>query len=146
MKKWLTILLFLIPGFAVMAQNEEPTPQEGKIQERMREYIQNKLNLNRNEAERFTPVFVRYFREFAQTHRQNRGDRLVLQQKIVELRLRYRGEFRQILDEQRANKVYLYEDEFRRKAVDIIRENRRGDRVPPRRTRAIMLRMNNCLL
>lgn len=129
-----------------MAQNEEPAPQEAKIQERMREYIQNKLNLNRNEAERFTPVFVRYFREFAQTHRQNRGDRLVLQQKIIELRLRYRGEFRQILDEQRANKVYLYEDEFRRKAVDIIRENRRGDRVPPRRTRAIMLRMNNCLL
>ena len=146
MKKWLIILLFLIPGFAVMAQNEEPASQEGKIQERMREYIQNKLNLNRNEADRFTPVFVRYFREFAQTHRQNRGDRLVLQQKIVELRLRYRGEFRQILDEQRANKVYLYEDEFRRKAVDIIREHRRGDRVPPRRTRAIMLRMNNCLL
>ncbi|HRF17743.1 MAG TPA: hypothetical protein PK977_06225, partial [Chitinophagaceae bacterium] len=122
MKKWL-IILFLIPGVATMAQNDEPTPQEGKIQERMREYIQNKLNLNRNEADRFTPVFVRYFREFAQTHRQNRGDRLVLQQKIVELRLRYRGEFRQILDEQRANKVYLYEDEFRRKAVDIIREH-----------------------
>lgn len=142
MKRWLTIL-FLLPGFAVMAQNDEPTPQEGKIQERMREYIQNKLNLNRNEAERFTPVFVRYFRDFVQTHRQNRGDRLVLQQRIIELRLRYRGEFRQILDEQRANKVYLYEDEFRRKAVDIIRENRRGDRMPPRRTRAVMLRMNN---
>jgi hypothetical protein len=139
MKRWLTIL-FLLPGFAVMAQNDEPTPQEGKIQERMREYIQNKLNLNRNEAERFTPVFVRYFRDFVHTHRQNRGDRLVLQQRIVELRLRYRGEFRQILDEQRANKVYLYEDEFRRKAVDIIRENRRGDRMPPRRTRAVMLR------
>jgi hypothetical protein len=139
MKRWLTIL-FLLPCFAVMAQNDEPTPQEGKIQERMREYIQNKLNLNRNEAERFTPVFVRYFRDFVHTHRQNRGDRLVLQQRIVELRLRYRGEFRQILDEQRANKVYLYEDEFRRKAVDIIRENRRGDRMPPRRTRAVMLR------
>jgi hypothetical protein len=139
MKRWLTIL-FLLPGFAIMAQNDEPTPQEGKIQERMREYIQNKLNLNRNEAERFTPVFVRYFRDFVHTHRQNRGDRLVLQQRIVELRLRYRGEFRQILDEQRANKVYLYEDEFRRKAVDIIRENRRGDRMPPRRTRAVMLR------
>ena len=142
MKRWLIILSFLIPGFAAMAQNDEPNPQEGKIQERMREYIQNKLNLNRNEAERFTPVFVRYFREFAQTHRQNRGDRLVMQQKIIELRLRYRGEFRQVLDEQRANKVFLYEDEFRKRAVDIIRENRRGDRMGPRRTRAIMLRQN----
>jgi hypothetical protein len=142
MKRWLIILSFLIPGFAAMAQNEEPNLQEGKIQERMREYIQHKLNLNRNEAERFTPVFVRYFREFAQTHRQHRGDRLVMQQKIIELRLRYRGEFRQVLDEQRANKVFLYEDEFRKRAVDIIRENRRGDRMGPRRTRAIILRQN----
>jgi hypothetical protein len=107
MKRWLIILSFLIPGFAAMAQNEEPNLQEGKIQERMREYIQHKLNLNRNEAERFTPVFVRYFREFAQTHRQHRGDRLVMQQKIIELRLRYRGEFRQVLDEQRANKFFF---------------------------------------
>ncbi len=141
MKKWLVILtLFFVPGFAALAQNEEPVPQEGKIQERMREYIQNKLNLNRNEAEKFTPVFIRYFREFAQTHRENKGgDRLILQQKIIELRLRYRGEFRQILDEPRANKVYVYEDEFRKKALDIIRETKRGriETRPIRRTRAM---------
>jgi hypothetical protein len=142
MKKWLVILIVvLLPGFAAVAQTEEPTPQEAKIQARMQEYIQRKLSLNRNETEKFTPVFVRYFRDFAQTHRQNRGDRLILQQKIIELRLRYRGEFRQILDEQRANKVFKYEDEFRQEAIRIIRENRR-DRMPPRRTRAVMLHLN----
>lgn len=138
MKKWITILfLFFVPGFAVLAQNEETAPQEGKIQERMRTYIQERLNLSKNETEKFIPVFVRYFREFAQTHRENRKDKLILQQKIVELRLRYRGEFKQIMDEQRANKVYVYEDEFRKKALDIIRE-RRSDARPIRRNKMMI--------
>lgn len=138
MKKWISILfLFILPVFAAVAQTEEPV-QEGKIQERMREYIQKRLGLSRAETERFSPVFVRYFREFAQTHKQNKGDRLVMQQKIIELRLRYRGEFRQIMDEQRANKVFRYEDDFRKEAIQIIKENR-GDRIQPRRSRAVML-------
>ena len=139
MKKWLLIwCLFLLPGLAAFSQEDDPAPEGGKIQERMREYIQKNLGLSKSEAQRFSPIFLRYFREFAQTHRQNKGDRLVLQQKIIELRLRYRGEFRQIMDEQRANKVYHFEDEFRKEAIRILKENRR-DRVPPRRTRAVLL-------
>lgn len=128
MKKWLTILILIIaPVLSAVAQNDndEPNPQESKIRERMQEYIQNRLNLTRGEAEKFTPVFVRYFREFAQTHRQNKGDRLILQQKIIDLRLRYRTEFRQIMGEQRANQVFKHEDDFRREAIQIIRDNRR---------------------
>jgi len=137
MKKWIVILfLLIVPGFTVLAQNEDTAPQEGKLQERMREYIQQRLNLNKNETEKFIPVFVRYFREFAQTHRENRGDKLILQQKIIELRLRFRGEFKQVLDEQRANKVYVYEDEFRKKALDIIRE-RKAETRPLRRNKAM---------
>ena len=135
MKKWLLILfLFLLPGFAVYAQNEGSAQRGDKIQERMREYIQKNLGLSKNESERFSPVFLRYFREFVTTHRLYKPDKLILQQKIVELRLRYRGEFRQIMDEQRANKVYQYEDKFRQEAIKIIKENSR-DRMPPRRTR-----------
>ena len=132
MKKWLLILsLFLLPALAAFSQEEDNQPEGGKIVVRMREYIQKNLGLSRAEAQKFTPVFVRYFREFSQTHRLHKGDRLILQQKIIELRLRYRGEFRQILQEQKANKVYHYEDEFRKKAKEIILENRR-ERMPPR--------------
>lgn len=145
MKKWFYILIFLFgAGITVPAQNDgndAPPPHENKIRERMQQYIQDRLSLSKNEAERFTPVFVRYFREFAQTHHTYKGDRLVLQQKIIDLRIRYRNEFRQVIDEQRANKVYHYEDEFRRKAMEIIRENRR-DRIeskPLRRNKAVVL-------
>src|SRR5687767_16038374 len=100
MKKWLIILfLFLLPGFVLAQDDELPPEQGGKIQQRMKEYVQNKLGLSKKEAERFSPLFMRYLRDFALTHREFKPDRLILQQKIIELRLRYRTEFRQILDE-----------------------------------------------
>lgn len=129
MKKLFFIwMLLAIPFSGLLAQQpdaDDPAPQESKIRERMQEYIQSRLSLSRSEAEKFTPVFVRYFRDFAQTHRSFRGDDLKLKQQIIELRIRYRTEFRQIMDEQKANKVFKYEDDFRREAVRIIRENRR---------------------
>ncbi len=132
MKKWLLILsFFLLPGIATFAQDDGPAQGGGKIQERMQEYIQKRLGLSKNETEKFSPVFIRYFREFVQTHRENRQDKLILQQKIIDLRLRYRTEFRQIMDADRANKVYKYEDQFRREAIEIIKENRR-ERIPAR--------------
>lgn len=141
MKKWLYILiLFLLPAVTAFSQDDDEAGQDNsKIAERMREYIQKNLGLSKNEAQKFSPVFIRYFKDFAITHRQNKGDRLVLQQKVIELRLRYRGEFKQIMDEQRANKVFQYEDKFRQEVIRIIKENRR-DRVPPRRTKSIMIR------
>jgi hypothetical protein len=136
MKKWFVILfLFLVPAISSRAQDDD-APQEGKIQERMREYIQDKLGLSKAEAQKFTPVFIRYFREFAQTHRQFKGDKLILKQRIIDLRIRYRTEFRQVMDETRADKVYHYEDVFRREAKRIILENRRER--PVRRTKNLI--------
>ena len=121
----------------MFAQDEGGNPEGGKIPERMRQYIEDRLGLTKKESEKFSPVFLRYFQEFARTHREFKGDNLIFKQKIIELRIRYRGEFKQIMDEQRANKVYVYEDEFRRKAIDIIRENKR-ERPFIRRNRSLL--------
>ena len=135
MKKWLIIFsLVILPGLAIAQEEDVQQEEASKIHVRMKEYIQNKLGLTKNEAERFTPIFFRYLREFALTHREFKPDRLVLQQKIIELRLRYRNEFREILDEKRANRVYKLEDEFRQEAIRMLKENRR-QRPPLRRSR-----------
>ena len=115
MKKYLLILsLLILTGITAFAQDDNDD-RGGKLQEKMREYIQKRLNLTRNEAEKFSPIFLRYISEFRRTHKENINDRPVLQLKVAELRVRYRNEFRQILDEQRANKVYEYERDFREK-------------------------------
>ena len=120
MKRFFIILILFITSFSAFAQDDD----KGKIRDRMNEYIQQKLGLSKSEADKFTPVFLRYFKDFNQTHRQYRDDILLLKQKIIELRIRYRTEYRQMMDEQRANKVFVYEDDFRKAAIQIL-ENRR---------------------
>jgi len=130
MKKYLIILILTFSAYASYAQDANDD-KGGKIRDRMSEYIQDKLGLSRKEAERFSPVFLRYFQEFRQIRHENRTDALVLKQKIIDLRIRYRNEFRQIMDEPRANKVFVYEDEFRRKAIQILetRKDRLGEKT-----------------
>lgn len=110
MKKLLLILsILLVTAHTVKAQDEEG---DDRIRDKMREYIQLRLKLNKDEADRFTPIFIRYFREWRNTLKENRSDRLILQQKVVELRIRYRGEFKEIIGERKSNEVYKQQDIF----------------------------------
>jgi hypothetical protein len=104
----LSCLLFL--SFSVIAQDEDD--RGGKLREKMTEYIQTRLGLSKAEADKFNPVFLEYFKELRRTNKEFRGDKLVLQQKIVELRLRYRDQFRPIIGEKRSNDVFIYERDF----------------------------------
>ena len=130
MKNFFIILILCFTGLAGYAQ-AEGDDKGGKIRDRMNEYIQDRLGLSKREAEKFSPVFLRYFHEFKQIRLENRTDNLVLKQKIIDLRIRYRNEFRQIMDEPRANKVFVYEDEFRRKAIQMLetRRDRLGEKT-----------------
>lgn len=132
-------MILFLAGIAAYSQDENDDKGGGKIRDRMVEYIQDRLGLSRNESEKFTPVFLRYFQEFRQIRQQNRDDILILKQKIIDLRIRYRDQFRQIMDVPKANKVFIYEDEFRQKARQIL-ENRK-DRLegkPFQRNRSLL--------
>lgn len=113
MKKFLLILsLFVVSSARLLAQDDDDEGNE-KIRDKMREYIQNRLDLSDDEAKKFTPVFVRYFKEWRTTLRENRGgSKLDMQQKIVDLQIRYRGEFRGIIGEKKANQVFDHQRKF----------------------------------
>jgi hypothetical protein len=139
MKKLLLILsLFLFSGIAVMAQDDDDQNEGNeRIRDKMNEYIQKRLKISRTEAEKFSPVFLRYFREWRTTIRQFKTDRLILQQRIVDLRLRYRSEFRDILGENRANQVFDHQEGFIRE-MRILKEKRTGP-ARMRNNRAVQL-------
>ena len=135
MKRYLLILfLSFCTVFSAFAQGDEPGDESGasKLQERMRLYIQKRLALSKSEAQRFSPVFVRYLFELRRTHREFKTDKPLLQLRVAELRVRFRNEFRQIMDEQRANKVYDYQREFELKVIDEIKQRRLENRTGPR--------------
>lgn len=109
MKKILYILsFFILLTSSSFAQDDGG----GKIRERMQEYLQNRLGLSKNEADKFGPVFLNYFNDLRRTNQDFRGDRLVLQQKVAELRLRYRDQFKNIMGDQKSNDVFKYERDF----------------------------------
>ena len=125
MKKILFILtLVLFSGFVAKAQEDD----NDKIRDKMREFIQRRLKLSNNETDRFTPVFIRYFRDWRQTVREHKDDILFRQQKIAELRIRYRGEFRDVVGEKRSTEVYKKQEEFIRILNEQMR-NRRDERI-----------------
>ena len=140
MKKYFIIwCLCLFTGVAVFAQEEEPADDKGgKLQQRMKEYVQKRLGLSKAESERFSPIFLRYIVELRRTHRENKADKPMLQLRVAELRIRFRNEFRQIMDEQRANKVYEYQREFENKIRQEIQE-RRQEKLPGNRRNKIMI-------
>lgn len=135
MKKYLLILFVsLFSSFAGFAQDDDP-PEDGggKLLERMQQYIQKRLNLTKTESEKFSPIFLRYITELRRTHRENRGDRPMLQLRVAELRVKFRDQFRQVMDEQRANRVFQHQKEFEEIIKNEIRirnqERRRGPRT-----------------
>ena len=112
MKSFLYIIVLMLSLQTVSFAQDDDREDGGKVRKSMTEYVQKRLGLSRAEAERFEPVFLNYYNELRRTTQENRGDKLVLQQKIVDLKLRYREQFKNIMGEKRSNDVFIYERDF----------------------------------
>jgi hypothetical protein len=125
MKKIFYILLFLFTLKTSFAQDEQPGA--ARLKEKMVEYIQTKLGMNKTEAERFQPLFMDYLKHLHEVKQEHKDDRLVLQQKIIEVRLKFREQVKPIVGEKRSNDVFTHEREFVEK-VQGVREERMQER------------------
>jgi len=110
---------------ASFAQDDDD--QGSRVRERMTEYIQKRLSLSKSEAEKFGPVFLDYFNQLRKTNQEYKGDRLVLQQKVAELKLNYRNQFKTIVGDKKSNDVFIYERDFI-KELQAIRNERSQNR------------------
>ncbi|OQY93414.1 MAG: hypothetical protein B6D37_11410 [Sphingobacteriales bacterium UTBCD1] len=126
----------MLTGSVLKAQDS--IENNDRIRDKMSEFIQRRLDLSNAEAKKFTPVFLRYFHEWRSTLKEFKGnpDRLLLQQRIVDLRLRYRDEFKDIIGEKRSNQVFDEQQRF----IQGVRKMREGERLegkPNRRFRTM---------
>ena len=134
MKKLLFILsLLFVTSVRLFAQDDDDDQNESndKIRDKMSEFIQKRLDLSKAEAEKFTPVFIRYFREWRQALRESKGlPALDRQQKIVDLQLRYRNQFRDIVGQRKGDQVFDHQRRFIEE-IRAIRRERLGNPKPP---------------
>ena len=104
-------------------------PLGDRIPEKMNLFIQKRMRLTEREREAFGPVYAKYQKEFQQTLRKNREDRLLSRQQIIELQIRYRKEFAPIVGEGRVLQIYDLQEDFIRTLREIQSErmkNRKG--------------------
>lgn len=109
-KHFYTLILICLTSCAAFAQEDDGPG--GKVRERMTEYIEKRLGLSKSEAQQFSPIYLNYLNDLRKTTQENKGDRLVLQQKVAELRLNYRNQFKNVVGDKRSNDVFNYERDF----------------------------------
>lgn len=109
--------LFLLFGFITFATFSATAQQKGGG-ERIRSleigYLTKQLQLVPEEAEKFWPVFNKYRQELKDVATdKNITEELDRQQKVLDIRKKYKKDFTAILNAERAQQVFETEDRFR---------------------------------
>ena len=119
MKAIFTLLVMLMLGFVSQAQSLKPdrdsrATEIKKIQAMEMAFITKELNLSPDEAQKFWPVFNQYRNDLkGMAGERKAGDHLEKQQKMLDIRKKYREDFTKVMSHERANKVFGAEEEFK---------------------------------
>lgn len=110
MKKMFFFLALLFTTGLLWAQSEGggPDKREEMLQSLRVAYITKQLDLTPGEAEKFWPVYNKYqgdLRRMMAEHREKRGSELDMQERILNLRKQYRGEFLRCISEQKFDRL-----------------------------------------
>ena len=134
MKK-LILFLTLIIGVSYICSAQ---PARGEKLEAIKvAYITKELNLTSSEAEKFWPVYNEYFKELKKARDENRKDELAFEERALNIRKKYKADFKKILvDDTRVNKVFVIDRNFRemlRREMLNRQKNKKGARFqePP---------------
>lgn len=125
MKNFLMILSFLFTGFTSFAQQPDAATKREKVQALKIAFITQKLELTSDEAQRFWPVYNNYEAELHQTMQANKGgDVIENEEKLLNIRKKYRTEFSRVLGQPKMNKLFASEKEFRGVLMRQLKERR----------------------
>jgi len=118
MKKLLLIIGMLV-GVAVVAvaqdDGEKAGGDGGRIEALKIGYLTKKLNLSTEEAQKFWPIYNQYMTEIRKTRqdaRQNKEGELPTEEKLLNIRKKYNGEFNKALSTEKVNQFFKAEKEF----------------------------------
>ncbi len=113
MIKTLFLLFFLLlHGYFCTAQDDDGKDKD--IEAVRMAYITNQLKLSPEEAQKFWPVFNSYTKEIRQARKENPNDIVDTQEKIVNIRKRYKIEFKKVFgSDERVNQTFKAENDFK---------------------------------
>ena len=123
MKKFLFILiLFQGSFFGLQAQNNQ---RPEKIEALKIAFITQQVGITSSEAQQFWPVYNQYQSEIRNVRTTNRnGDALDSEQKLLDIRKKYKPSFEKILGGQKTNKLFNAERDFRNVLIKRLKSQR----------------------
>lgn len=124
MKRYLLIIIAIFGTFSfTMAQKGNGRE---KIQALKVAFISQKLHLTPAEAEKFWPVYNQYDGEIMQLRANKRNeDVLENEEKLLDIRKKYKPSFEKILGPERLNDLYNAEKDFRKVLIQRLKERGR---------------------
>lgn len=113
-------MLAMIFSVAVHAVAQEENGEEGKndggrLAAYKIAYLTKKLNLSTEEAQKFWPIYNKYEEELRKTRmdaRANKDKVIDTDQKLLDIRKRYDGEFSKAISKEKVNTFFRAEKEF----------------------------------
>jgi hypothetical protein len=117
MKKIILILVMALGVSAVsLAQEDDGAKGNGSRIEALKiGYLTKKLNLSTEEAQKFWPIYNEYMGEIRKTRldaRQNGEAEIGTEEKLLNIRKKYNGEFGKALSSEKVNTFFKAEKEF----------------------------------
>jgi hypothetical protein len=132
MKKKLFLYIFAIV-VSVTAIAQPPRNLE-RIEALKVAFFTQQLRLTAEEAQKFWPVYNSYFEEIKKAKHANREDELVFQEEALNIRKKYKVEFKKILvDDARVNRVFKVDSDFRHELQKELQKRMQQRRQRPQR-------------
>lgn len=132
-KKIIVVLLF-IAGMSFTLQAQEPVKPDPQIRKLKIEYVTSQMSLTQSQLQKFLPLYNRYSNELL-VHRKaikaldqnaNSGytvqERQKLEEKMVEIKGRYKDDFLKIITAQQLAAMYKAEGEFKKILLDHLKK------------------------
>jgi hypothetical protein len=117
MKRILLLILMITGtmGITLAQEGGKDKPEGGgKLKAYQIAYFTNRLKLTPEEAQRFWPVFNKYEDEIRTNRIQNRqATEIEREEKEIQIRKKYFEQFSQVLNKERADRVFKVDREFR---------------------------------
>jgi hypothetical protein len=116
MKKILLILVIALSVSVVsVAQDGDEKGNGSRIEALKIAYLTKKLSLSTDEAQKFWPIYNQYMGEIRKTRidaRQNKEGEIPTEEKLLNIRKKYNGEFNKALSSEKVNTFFKAEKEF----------------------------------
>ena len=120
MKKYL-LLIFTLCSFLMVNAQKRGSDGEEKVQALKIAFITQKLELTTPEAQTFWPVYNAYDEEVKKIRKNSNGDVIERDEKLLNIRKKYKIQFEKIIGVERTNKLYIVEGEFRNVLIKQLR-------------------------